>query len=97
MKSEAGAFDVHNVGAAKEAAEQVLLIFRGNTDAFVPDEHGGAARRTGFGLQMNRRAFVGEFDGVAEQVDEDVLYQAPVTGDLPVFGTLAMDELVFFG
>jgi len=81
MQPEASAFDIDDVGAAEEAAEEVLLVFGGNADAFVQDRDGDAAAGLGFGLLMDGCAFVGEFDGVAEQVDQDVFDQAPVGGE----------------
>jgi hypothetical protein len=97
VQAQPGAFDIDDIGAAEESAEEVLLVFGGNPDAFVEDGYPDAASGSWLGLNLNRCAFVGEFDGIAEQVDEDVLYQSLVTCELPFFGAMAMNVLIFLG
>jgi hypothetical protein len=70
-QAKAGTGDAGGVGGAEEALEEVLLFFRGNADAPVPDVnvHGSRLIRQG---AVDGGGFGGVFDGVGQEVTEDI-------------------------
>ena len=94
MKAEAGSLDVLGVGAAEEAAEQVLLVFVGNADAFIPDRQAELAVFCQGGVEVDGGSFGRKFYGIAQEIDQDILQEAFVADECHTIGREAASDLL---
>lgn len=88
-QAEACARDFADVGAAKEGIEEIGNVLFGNADALILDGEDSIVA-VAFCGEEDWRAFGGVFDGVGDEVAEDVTEQGlvrmrigEITGGLP--------------
>ena len=73
MQTQAGTFYVECIAAAEKAREEVLLILARDADALVFYGERKAPIGSRRDPQPDSRALRREFDGIAQEVDQDIL------------------------